>query len=150
MLALFVAHREAMLALFVAHHEAMLPAPSPACPPTCPVAGAPLPSGLLSLATQWIDVGGNRFNGSLPANWTSPSLVELDLRDNQLTGALPSSWGGETALPRLALLHLQGNKLSGEGVLYGGHRTTHMLVGIQGLVASQACTADERAVLRCS
>jgi hypothetical protein len=75
--------------------------------------GAPLPSGLLSLATQRIDVGSNRFNGSLPANWSSSSLVDLDLRDNQLTGTLPANWGGDAVLPQLALLHLQGNKLSG-------------------------------------
>lgn len=75
--------------------------------------GAPLPSGLLSLATQRIDLGGNRFTGPLPANWTSASLIDLDLRDNQLTGGLPGSWGGSTALPQLALLHLQGNNLSG-------------------------------------
>lgn len=89
-------------------------------------------------------MGGNRFNGSLPANWTSPSLVDLDLRDNQLTGTLPSSWGDAAAMPQLALLHMQGNKLSGEGVLHGGH---HLLVGGQGMKASQACTAHERAAL---
>lgn len=82
--------------------------------------GAPLPSGLLSLATQRIDVGGNGFTGPLPANWTSSSLVDLDLRDNRLTGALPSSWAGESALPQLALLHLQGNNLSGEGAVGRG------------------------------
>lgn len=59
-------------------------------------------------------MGGNRFNGSLPGGWSSASLADLDLSGNALTGALPPGWGG-AALPRLAMLHLQGNDLTGAG-----------------------------------
>lgn len=76
-------------------------------------AGVPLPQQLLLLASEQINLGGNRFNGSLPANWNSSTLADIDLSDNQLTGALPPSWGAPGALPKLGALHLKGNDLAG-------------------------------------
>lgn len=81
-------------------------------PCACP-AGGPLPAQLPALASQEINLGANRFNGSLPEGWASASLQDLDLSSNQLTGSLPDAWGARDALPQLAQLHLPGNRLSG-------------------------------------
>jgi len=75
-------------------------------------AGGPLPADLLSLATQNISLAGNQFNGSLPTNWSSSTILALDLSNNKLSGTLPPAWGN-TAMPTLAQLLLQGNRLQG-------------------------------------
>lgn len=55
-----------------------------------------------------LNLAGNQFSGSLPAQWGSnqsglvfPALQGLDMSNNSLTGVLPQAWGSGLPVPTL-------------------------------------------------
>lgn len=78
-----------------------------------------LPAELGSL-TQLQEIGltGNAFSGELPSQWGAPGAFEslwyMQCENMQLTGTLPSSWGSPNAFQQLEVLLIPGNGLTGD------------------------------------
>ena len=63
---------------------------------------------------QTLNLSGNAFNGSLPAQWASSALQTADLSGNSLTGALPPQWlAGAFAQPLVLGLRPGNPRLCG-------------------------------------
>ena len=61
--------------------------------------------------TEYMDLSGNSFSGTLPSDFAAPLLEELILYNNSISGTIPSSI---CSLSQLVVLDLSGNKLTGE------------------------------------
>ena len=70
-----------------------------------------IPSSLLSLSLELLDISGNFFTGTLPSNWIkSPSLSLFSFQENNITGSLPSTIG---TMQNLQSLNGASNSLTG-------------------------------------
>ena len=67
-----------------------------------------------SPSLQFLDVAGNDFNGTLPAELGSlMQLQQLTLNANPFTGQLPAAWGAPGAFPELFALECYDTNIAG-------------------------------------
>lgn len=100
-----------------------------------------------------VDLGFNRIEGNLPANFTAyPLLSSLSLRYNHLHGPIPWEYGKKDSMRRL---YLDGNYLNGkapEGFFSGGSSVSGSLGNncLQSCpVTSQLCLPTQKSASAC-
>ena len=71
----------------------------------------PVSFGGATASLEVLDLGANKFTGTLPASWAElPALRVLYVQRNTLTGTLPASWA---ELPALRTVYVDNNTLTG-------------------------------------
>jgi hypothetical protein len=94
--------------ILLAYNQLEGPLPSSQGSPSQPPTGGIGPDLL-----QRLVLAGNRFSGSIPADWAQFQFSQLDLSDNQLDGGIVHAFAAlRTQTP--AELNLAGNRFSGE------------------------------------